>query len=379
MARHRQSSLSALRTGSLVRAGTRRLRDRFVWPAELADLLGKVPDAELARIAGVCVKTVATERLRRRIAAFASHRRRYEWTPESIALLGSAIDAEVAAALGISHSAVAYKRLLLGIAPFCPLTHERIPAFSWTAERLALLGKMSDQQVATELGTSANSVCRKRRLLKIRPFGATPPRIEWTEERLDLLGRLPDPEVARRCGISLPTVRRKRMQLGFPPWVRPRLVVPTSPRLRQLLLLPSYEVGRRTGLSAKTIAELRRKLGMRAPTPHARRWSVEDLARLGQEPDARIAPDVGLSASRVRSKRQALGIAPFRPRRLWQSDEIALLGTVSDGEIAKRLGRSIKGVMHKRQSLGIARHRRRTAAAGQRRADRSPGISSMPR
>jgi hypothetical protein len=302
MVKQKRSPLAARRPGAAARAAARRPWERFVWPAQLADLLGRVPDAKLARSAGVSVKTVASERWRRGIAAFQCHRRRYEWTPESLALLGTSIDAEVAAALGLSLSTVTYKRLLLGIAPFFPFRHERVPALSWTPARLALLGTMSDQQVATRLGISVTAAQWKRRRLEIRPFGAGPPRIEWTEEMLGLLGRLPDLELARRDAISRQTVRTKRMQLGIPRWVRPRVVVPTSRRLRQLLLLPSYEVRRRTGLSAKAIAELRRRLGIKAPR-RTTRWSARNLARLGQEPDARIAPDVGRSASGRRTLR----------------------------------------------------------------------------
>lgn len=52
---------------------------------------------------------------------------------------------------------------------------------------------------------------------------------------------------------------------------------------------------------------------------HARRWTPEVIARLGVDPDGRIARDMGLTNAAVRQKRLKLGIRravpPHRPAR----------------------------------------------------------------
>jgi hypothetical protein len=69
--------------------------DRFRWTAELAAMLGKRPDAEVATLAGVCEKTVVKERKRREIPAFTRRRAKIEWTREMLDLLGTAGDAQI--------------------------------------------------------------------------------------------------------------------------------------------------------------------------------------------------------------------------------------------------------------------------------------------
>ncbi len=224
-----------------------------------------------------------------------------------IAQLGTASDADVAGALGLHRSSVKRKRQLLEISPFSPPPHDLSGGFPWAPEDLALLGKMPDNQVATTIGISPTSVCRKRLQLKIQPFAPSPPVIAWTEEMIEPMGRVPDIQVAQRYGISTITVRRKRSQLSIPGVVDCGMVVPNS-ELRQLLRLPTSEVRRRTGLCWATIRNLRQELGI--PDPYATRWSPEVIGRLGRKPDTQIAREIGLSPSRVRIKRHSLGIPP---------------------------------------------------------------------
>jgi Uma2 family endonuclease len=347
MSRRNKTGRTAASRVTLERAPA---QERFAWPEELANLLGKIADLQLARKAGVDRNTVADERRRRGVAPFHPHRHRVVWTPEMIAQLGTASDADVASALGLHRSSVKRKRQLLGISPFSPPPHDLSRGFPWAPEDLALLGKMPDHQVATTIGTSPTSVCRKRLQLKIPPFAPSPPVIAWTEEMIEPMGRVPDIQVAQRYGISAMTVKRKRSQLGIPGVVDCGMVVPT-PELRDLLRLPTSEVRHRTGLCWATIRNLRQELGI--PDPYATRWSPEVIGRLGRKPDAQIAREIGLSPSRVRIKRHSLGIPPHGHPGTWKPEEIALLGTACDREISERLERSLKSVKAKRQKLRI--------------------------
>jgi hypothetical protein len=81
----------------------------------------------------------------------------------------------------------------------------------WTAEELALLGTMPDEDVAARIGRTATGVRVKRSRCGI-PNPAGP---WWTAEETALLGTLPGREVAQRLGRSLESVRQKRKKLGI--------------------------------------------------------------------------------------------------------------------------------------------------------------------
>jgi hypothetical protein len=282
-------------------------RERFAWTEELECLLGKIPDSQVARKAGVDRDTVAEERLRRGIESW-QPRQIVEWTPEMIAVVGTESDRKVARELKLSRSAVRKKREALGIAAFHPPPYEPVRSFYWEAQDLALLGKMPDKVVAEQLGIGVMAVARERRQLKIPPFRPKAPIVEWTPEMLELLGKVSDRKAAELLAISMGTVIRKRKRLGIRGLGDRGKVVPTSELTELLRDHDATEVRRRTGLAWQTIRALRAKLGLPAPET----WTPEVLARLGREPDQDIARDIGLSPSGVRRKRLILGIPLFR-------------------------------------------------------------------
>ncbi|HWM94150.1 MAG TPA: hypothetical protein VN493_25560 [Thermoanaerobaculia bacterium] len=315
----------------------------FRWPWKLAARLGKIPDRELARLAGISTEMVAKERKRHGIAAFRPPREPIKWTPKMIRRLGTASDAAVARKLGIHFSSVSYKRQLLGIPSFRPKRRPNPQAHEWTPRELALLGKRSDAEVAEKLGISKGTVAKKRTQLWI-PASRLRRVYEWTEELLALLGKVSDRELARVSGFSVNSVRRKRSALGIRPGGRYGAVVPT-PALVELLHEKSIDVKRRTGLSPTTIRLLRKKLGIERP----RRWTPELVARLGREPDRKIARELGIADSVVNKKRRRHGIPPFLAKRRWTPEELALVGTAPDAEIARKLGRTPQAVAYARR------------------------------
>lgn len=76
------------------------------------------------------------------------------------------------------------------------------------------------------------------------------------------------------------------------------------------------------------------------------------IARLGREPDAVIARELGISPTSVLSKRRTLGIAAW-VRHSWTAAERRWLGRVRDRQIARRLGVSTTLVKNERRRLGI--------------------------
>jgi hypothetical protein len=86
------------------------------------------------------------------------------------------------------------------------------PGLGWPAEHLALLGTLTDAEVAARTGRSANGVRVKRCKLGIpNPSGPG-----WTAEELELLGTAPDAEVAARVGRTEGAVTLRRCNLRIP-------------------------------------------------------------------------------------------------------------------------------------------------------------------
>jgi hypothetical protein len=81
------------------------------WTAEQKKLLGKLPDAEVARQIG---RTTNAGRIKREKLGLPNPESR-AWTAEELAQLGTASDAKDAERIGRTASAVAQKRIALGI------------------------------------------------------------------------------------------------------------------------------------------------------------------------------------------------------------------------------------------------------------------------
>lgn len=323
---------------------------KFAWPRHLARLLGKLPDSKVAARAGLHLVTVTRERQRRGIPPAVRHRPPIEWTREQIALLGTASDPAVAAELGVHRGSVARKRLMLGIPAFNPV--EPKESDFWTPERIARLGTEHDGDLARKWKVGVVRVAYKRTMLQIPPFEPRPARVRWTQAMLRQLGKVADVAFAKKFGITENTVFLKRRELGVPPFRPRRAKVVRSRALRPLLALRLPEAVSKTGLGHSTIATLRSELGVPVP-PRSRAATPWALSRLGKVPDERLAAELGLRPSTVRSKRRRMGILKRRVRR-WTAAEDRVVRALPAREAAAKLGRTHKAVLHRRARLGLS-------------------------
>ena len=227
-----------------------RARKRRGWPEQWIDHLGRISDSEIARRTGVSDDIVMLERQRRGIQPSQPH----------------AYDREVAEELGIPVSCVRRKRRLLGIPSFHPAPRVSARIAKWTPKNLALLGKVTDKELARRMRISPTTVNTKRQVLGISPFRPPARRVAWSEEMLALLGKVYDSVVARRYGISESKVFRKRKELGIPAYLNTLSVVRT-PEVIALLYLPTREVELQTGLHRSTVLRLRKELGIHVGLP----------------------------------------------------------------------------------------------------------------
>jgi hypothetical protein len=312
---------------------------RFSWTEKRVALLGRVEDQVVARRLGLHPSVVGNERRRRGIAPV-NPRRTIEWSDDMIALLGTDSDRAIGETLGLPLSAVWRKRRALDIPSYYP-SRSAPRGFRWQARHLALLGTMTDREVARRIGVSTTTVANKRSQLGIPAFMPRPPRIEWTAEKIERLGKLTDSQVAREMGVCTLSVRSKRQALGIAA-SRESRAISRNASAADLLGLPTREIVRATGLDEATIRRLREDLGIDEPV-------VAVLRRLTRRRASRSG-----SATRGRESDGAAGQAPTGRRGCrWLAEEIALLGSVPDVEIAALLGRSTSAVTVTRRHAGL--------------------------
>jgi hypothetical protein len=271
-----------------------------------------------------------------------------------VKLLGTDTDRSIAATLRVHPRSVTHKRLLLRIPAFVYRGAPR-SELRWTARALALLGKASDQEVARQLELSVTAVNWRRRRLGIKSFKPARPKVLWTARTLRLLGRVTDKEAARRLGIDKATVKSKREQLKIPSHGWRGTPIARTRKLKALLRLTTRELWEKHGLWPSVVAKLRGEYGIATPDGHVQRWTKAMLARLGKEPDTKIARAMGVTSPAVRARRRSLEIARWSaPERRWTKAEHALLGKLPDPVIARRLKLPVYAVKRKRWELGIA-------------------------
>ena len=83
----------------------------------------------------------------------------------------------------------------------------------WTADELALLGKMPDKQIAKLIGRPSITVAANRTRRGIPAFTLRVPTI-WSDAQLQLLEHNDDLRVAQLTGKLLGEVRAKRAELA---------------------------------------------------------------------------------------------------------------------------------------------------------------------
>jgi DNA-binding CsgD family transcriptional regulator len=181
---------------------------RRPWTQAEEELLGTMSDQQLARRLKRTPESVKTRRAAKGIPI--CDPKKHRWTADDDKLLGLRPDAQVAMLLRISVESVKHRRHQLRIS--LPGQERTISAPKpWRAEDDALLGTVSDQEIAQRLGRSATSVKARRTRL-----GIASNRHWWTPGQDVLLGKFPDEELARRLGRSLEAVRARRERLGIP-------------------------------------------------------------------------------------------------------------------------------------------------------------------
>lgn len=249
-------------------------RDRY------ARLFAAKSNQELRAILGWSVTNVAWRRKKLGIAAKVKPRL---WSEEEEVLLGSKPDEELALMFGRTILAVGARRIQLG-RPKPDVAFKVVKVIggpvsrrdsggtpnvkpgarycTWTAEEDALLGTLTDKEVARRLGYPVTRVARRRKLLRVP--SNNPNHRHWTKEEIALLGTRSDREVGLLVNRTLGNVRAKRFELGIP-FCNPRYEIWKPDELALLGKLPDEEVARRTGHSLASVRNARNKRHILSP------------------------------------------------------------------------------------------------------------------
>ena len=168
------------------------------WTQQEEALLGKIPDADVAKRLGRTFVGVQLRRGRLGIPNYGRPAMSFKpWSPEELELLGTMPDRLIARKLRRTVISVTDRRYKLGIPAKIEGYHR------WRPEDEALLGQRPDKYIAKLLGTTVTAVRDRRHALKIH---IRPPTLrffqEWTPEEDALLGTAPDAEIARRLNCA---------------------------------------------------------------------------------------------------------------------------------------------------------------------------------
>jgi DNA-binding CsgD family transcriptional regulator len=157
--------------------------------------------------------------------------------------LGHDSDLEIAIDYGISRQRVHQIRNRLGI------DAANVP-YSFTEEGIALLGTMSDVDLAERLGTYKMRVQQERRKHDIPAFEPVNERERKIEQFRDLVGVLSDPKVAKLAGVPHQAIFNYRQKYGIETKV-------ISPKHKDFVRIDYDEIARlfHEGKTDKEIAE----------------------------------------------------------------------------------------------------------------------------
>lgn len=277
-------------------------------PSAVVNLLGIKSDVELAKTFDISRWPIRVNRLFRGLAAAPKLPRenQIKWTPEQEAMLGTVSDREIAKMMAVSPMSVKYRREALHIKPY-----RILPEPQWNALRLSALGRSEDLALAQMWHCEVAAVRHKRESLNIPLHHGSR---RWLASELALLGTLSDQQTGKLIGISSTAVRNKRIEMKIKPLLSGKPFRWTKKRLALLGTMADERLAYRFKVTSNVISKQRIKLNIPIWTGHQGTWAnPEAVAKLGTMPDPMLAKQLGITAPAVFCKRKALGIPAFVP------------------------------------------------------------------
>ena len=263
---------------------------------EVENLMGKVPDTEIAQMVGKSKEAVRQQRVKRGIPVY---RQRLRFTDEMREALGTDSDESVAKRFGVPVTRIKLARRAAGI-PLPPRKsglRQALEAINWEKDT------RTDSEIAEALATCTSTVCRIRNEMCI-------------------------PNSADRGRPSAHTVVPYERLLHGDVDLTPYLCIFPHTTNAQL---QAY-----TGIPARDIGRIKREMGIK---PRKRTYEVDwrkVLPRLTRERDAAIARDLGIPASIVYGVRRNLNLPAFSPNAPAMPERILAETGTDEEEVAEK-------------------------------------------
>lgn len=220
--------------------------------SEMKEMMGSVPDTEIAEKFEISKNTVYKHRRRLEIEGWSS---KIELPKECIEQLGEKPDAKLAEEFNKNRSVVRRRREERGIDPFYKFKGNGNVEFSKEAKRK--LGSISDKKLAGRFGLT-RTVVRNRRI----DYGIDPAiDNSYVEIPVEELGTKPDNELAEEYDVSPRTVCERRKEHGIEAWKRQnRLSDEKVGEVKWLAInsdMTYVEIGNRYGISDANVSAIK--------------------------------------------------------------------------------------------------------------------------
>jgi len=330
-------------------------RNRRPWTKDELDLLGKLPDAEVAELTGRSFGTVWQKR--RDLGIDQPALRFRKWTPAEDKLVGTAPDADIARQLDRTESAVKSRRAIL---------------------------EREEARRETKPIVSDPKPCRAILVAHgVQPIIVPRDPLLADDDRYKLIdGPYYPPRTAR--GRFLACQLRGTVKVGgysdapipWPRIWRRRSLVICGDLLRALRTESVYAVSYHWGLSRAIVSYYRQQLNIPRYNPGSHRLFREHIIEAARAPEARAkisAAKEGKPSNESARDRERLRRIQRRPKskswrrkmserlrrrfdhigpyRHWTRKELAMIGTMPDREVARRISRSLSAVRAKKFAL----------------------------
>lgn len=228
------------------------------------------------------------------------------------------------------------------------------------------LGRMTDRALAQLVGTSEESIRRRRVLLGIKVYSVD----LAIEPFAQLFGIKSDAFIADKCGVSVPSVRAYRKVRGIArrsTAAELAALRPVTPAARPyqcvLGLVPDSDIATAWGVDPEEVEQVRLDLGLPAAPPlpgSARSAAIQDYhgpglgyeSLLGTMSAAKISRSVGVPIAVIEDRQQYLGVAPYQ--RVSRAERYThLLGVIPNSVLAKLAGVSGARIREMRKARGV--------------------------
>lgn len=186
--------------------------EKFQVTDEVKELMGTIPDHEVAKRFDVCANTIWKYRNKLGIEPDGN----VDVTEEMKEMMGTVSDRKVGEKFGLKQTTIGNHRRRLGIEAF-----GNNGGFDVPEELIEQLGEKLDTELGEEFGFTPSVVRKNRKKRGIDPL--RPGEYEFSEEFYNMLGEKPDGEIAEKFEVHVQTVKRRREKENINRYKKPKM------------------------------------------------------------------------------------------------------------------------------------------------------------